>query len=266
MMKNQNTNYGLFERAMRRFSCIPLMPNSKKPLEKGWQKWCTKKRDLKYLPKDCNLGICVGPASNLMVIDIDEPSLFDSWAEHHGFDYKNEVLTVNTPSGGYHLYYRFSQAYYEWTSCKATISRMMHDYGFEMKLHRGYILAPGSIIDGNSYEVANRRGVGCKPPGWILRLGEYVPPRNVSKAHRKASTWQELAEMTKVSDILIGGNRNAGTYWFGCRLAEQSFEVHPNEVEAIAEWIHGVCGLPVAEAVKALKSGLKSERRMNHEG
>jgi hypothetical protein len=52
------------------FSLIPL--NGKIPTEKGWQKWCVLKRPFKANDfKGRNAGIACGPASKLLVLDID---------------------------------------------------------------------------------------------------------------------------------------------------------------------------------------------------
>jgi hypothetical protein len=58
-----------------RFSLIPL--KGKKPIEFDWQKWCRVKRpfDPKHFVRK-NAGVACGPASRVLVLDIDHAKFF----------------------------------------------------------------------------------------------------------------------------------------------------------------------------------------------
>ena len=86
IMKKQNEELRLenFAILSEQFSLIPL--NGKVPIEKGWSKWCTEKRpfdDDDFHGK--NAGICCGPVSNIIVVDVDDRKLFHKFRKQHAW-------------------------------------------------------------------------------------------------------------------------------------------------------------------------------------
>jgi len=76
------------------YSVLPLLPNSKRPAIEKWSDFCVKHADeetfnrwLKW--KDCNIGVCLGVASNLVAIDLDN--------DIGGLHAKIEALLPPTP-------------------------------------------------------------------------------------------------------------------------------------------------------------------------
>lgn len=61
------------------YSIIPLKPHSKKPMIDGWQKYCVEMPteaqielwDSWFEKGKCGIGICLGPASDLVLLDLD---------------------------------------------------------------------------------------------------------------------------------------------------------------------------------------------------
>ena len=97
----------LFERQARNFSLIPL--NGKRPFEQGWQQWCDTKRDFNRREfEGHNAGVCCGPASGVLVLDVDDPEAFNALLEGNGLSVP-ETLTVITGSGKPHYYFRYPQ-------------------------------------------------------------------------------------------------------------------------------------------------------------
>jgi len=61
-------------------SLIPL--NGKRPIEKGWQKWCREPRQ--FVPKEFegrNAGIPCGPVNGILVLDIDDFGAFKAFRD-----------------------------------------------------------------------------------------------------------------------------------------------------------------------------------------
>ena len=95
---------------------ILLQINDKKPLNKGWRTSYTKIQDL-YDYKDYNLGWALG--KNDLVIDIDPRnnglngySDLVMYLLEKSINHKPFVVTVKTPSDGFHIYLKIPPKYY----------------------------------------------------------------------------------------------------------------------------------------------------------
>lgn len=116
----------------------------------------------------CNWGLACGP-SGLLVVDLDIKS------GHDGITNWNEAATaadpdrlptakVETPSGGLHLYYKGSGP--------STASKIAP--GIDTRGEGGYVLLPGSTIDGKAYEF--KGGQPAELPAWLVdRLKPTAP-------------------------------------------------------------------------------------------
>lgn len=153
--------------AERGFRVFPLPPNGTRPSAewKGWPEHATTNPAqicAWWEGTDCNIGVCT---TGLLVVDLDQKKGRDGLATwmrlHGGFD----TLTVRTKSGGYHLYYR-----------GADVANSVGELGegLDIRSHNGYVVAPGSTVDGAPYEVVIDDAVApapaeivalCKPPG-----------------------------------------------------------------------------------------------------
>lgn len=79
--------------------------NGKKPLIRSWA--TLGKRAMRRLAKqypDANLGVIDGDNGGIVVVDVDDAKLIDEAITHFG----RTPLISETPSGGYHLWYRSS--------------------------------------------------------------------------------------------------------------------------------------------------------------
>jgi len=153
--------------AARGFRVFPLPPNGTRPAAewKGWPEWATTdpaQIRAWWEGTDQNIAVCT---TGMLVVDIDTKKGRDgmrSWMElHGGFD----TLTVRTKSGGYHLYY---------SGADVAISAGALGDGLDIRSHNGYVVAPGSVVDGGTYDVVIDDPVApapqhivarCKPPG-----------------------------------------------------------------------------------------------------
>ena len=148
------------------FSLIRL--NGKKPVEKNWTQWCETYRpysEVGLLPGE-NAGVACGPASNLIVLDIDDPALFEQACREHDWDIP-ETYTVSTSGRGSHYYFRYPQ------DGRLYGKRAFKKWGFDIQGKGAQVVAAGSThpdtgqtytyISGTLYEIAD-------PPAWLIGL------------------------------------------------------------------------------------------------
>jgi hypothetical protein len=151
--------------ARQGFRVFPCAENGKRPVWEGWPEWASADEATVrgwWGARHYNVGILT---DDMVVVDIDTKPGKDgmaSWMSlHGGFD----TLTVRTPSGGYHLYY---------TGANVAINQGALGPGLDVRSYHGYVLGPGSQIDGKTYavEIAAPKAqvpaavlARCKPPG-----------------------------------------------------------------------------------------------------
>lgn len=131
------------------FSVIPLHPNDKKPLTswKQWQQDYISDADAeRYFTGNNNIGIVTGAISGITVVDIDYK---DPRSKKTPLDAFPPTYTVKTPSGGYHLYYAYTD----------TIGTSANQYPqfphVDIRNDGGFVVAPPSVVNGTAYEVVN---------------------------------------------------------------------------------------------------------------
>ena len=96
-----------FQRLAERFSLIPL--EGKRPIEAKWQRFCTTRRAFRKEDfEGKNAGICCGPASGVLVLDVDDPDAFTAMIESNGLSLP-ETMQVQTGSGKPHYYFRYPE-------------------------------------------------------------------------------------------------------------------------------------------------------------
>lgn len=205
-MKNNpetQANVKLFQELSERFSVIPI--KGKIPFEDNWTDACTKKRA--FNPKEYrnkNAGICGGPASGVVVIDVDDPACFKSLRTENGLEVP-ETFTVRT-GNGYHLYYHYPQDGREYGSksfkhpifSKATI--------FDIKGCGGMVVAPGSIHPDTGKAYTIEKDIPTAPaPEWLrgFVLGDVEFKKESLKTIPLAKVSNEIImSMKGVSDAI----------------------------------------------------------------
>ena len=136
---------------------FPCYPNNKNPLTDHGYKDASLDQNVvddwwdRY--PDANIGLVTGKQANLVVVDVDVKnnaggmeSLKQLQEEYGEFDTK----MVHTPSGGLHYYFSYPQGV-EKIKCKTNLMP-----GIDIRADGGYVIAPGSSIDGKLYEFDNR--------------------------------------------------------------------------------------------------------------
>ncbi len=164
----------------------------KGPVENGWQQWCREKRpfDQANFSTD-RAGIACGPASGVLVLDVDNHHLFEAWIqEKHPDEPLPVTLKVKTGGHGerFHLYfqYPFGDEQYFCRSVKGT---------FDIRGVGGQVLSPGSLHPETRKPYVVVENVSIAPaPLWLLDMSKkhhggkedddkQSPSESISKKH-----------------------------------------------------------------------------------
>jgi len=144
---------------------FPLEPNGKRPLTKnGFKDATTSVYQIKKWwdeNPEANIGIIMGQASGRASLDVDIKNGAkgrESLASIKGI---TPTFTVRTPSGGFHLYYK---------SPGPLRSRIGLLPGLDLKADGGYIVGPGSEINGTIYKIIDPEAAVEELPESILAL------------------------------------------------------------------------------------------------
>ena len=114
----------------------------KAPTEHGWQRWCDEKRPFNradFSPE--RAGIACGPASGVLVLDIDSLWAFTCWCKSRGVPEElASTLTIQTGGQGerFHYYYQYPQDGKRYP-CRSVRS------AFDIRGQGGQVLCPGSL-------------------------------------------------------------------------------------------------------------------------
>lgn len=148
-----------FLKTLKKFE---LVKNSKIPKVKGFYLDENLKTDIN---PNVNYGIITGEPNNIFVVDIDivkENTKFnDGLKELEKFKTENinifNTLTVKTPSGGLHYYYKYSSKDKYINELIRHIKTTTHIRGatIDIRANGGYIVGPNSKINNNVYQIIN---------------------------------------------------------------------------------------------------------------
>lgn len=152
------------------FKVFPLKANSKTPAFTGWQEWARSSSPLGVKGYEannpgCNWGVFLD-ASGHCAVDVDMKSGgLDSMQELICHGKLPTTFAVKTPNDGLHFYYKG-----QIKNSQAKIAK-----GIDTRGIGGYVVAPGSVIDGRSYEYAEDGADIIDVPQWIVEaLGKEV--------------------------------------------------------------------------------------------
>lgn len=163
--------------AERGFHVFPLEPNGKLPVIKDYPNRATRDPELInrwFMGLDRNIGISTskfGDDQALVVVDVDnkgdkkgDEQLLS--LELDGFELP-QSLEQSTPTGGRHIVYVTDHALKQGVN-------VLGD-GLDIRSRGGYIVGPGSTIEGKAYKQINGHGTLVPAPAWLVdRLGRDV--------------------------------------------------------------------------------------------
>ena len=219
--------------ASRGFHVFPCRPNSKLPAIEDFPNRATTNEKLIHEwfsnSRGYNIGISTSKFSDdkaLCVVDVDtkerkhgDETLLE--LEMRG-DYFPVTLEQSTPSGGRHLIYVAD------TALRQGVDTL--GIGLDIRSRGGYILGPGSSIDGKAYTQINGHGTLAPTPDWLVRrLGvdradhsarrDPLPGVDSARAAERAAAW--LKDYAPLATEGVGGDLTtykvaAGLKDYGC--------------------------------------------------
>ena len=164
------------------WAAFPLAPGTKRPAITGWQEHATTSLEqLEYWYagefQDASVGIATGEGSDLFVLDIDVKQGIDGFASlakvcraYSAMAREiPQTLTVATPSGGAHLYFR-------WPEGGGVVNSSGEvGEGLDVRGLGGLVHAPGW----GGYQIVPRNGVRgvhiAAAPDWLVELCRKQP-------------------------------------------------------------------------------------------
>jgi hypothetical protein len=264
--------------ASRGWYVFPCATGTKRPALRGnWQDHATtdpsRIRDW-WAFRPYNIGIACGP-SGLVVIDLDLPRGANAGAatgaialtelcQRSGKRYPSETFTVQTPSGGTHLYFQAPSS-----AIPNSASRL--GTHIDVRAQGGYVLGTGSRVGGGLYAPTNT-ALPAPLPAWIARaLEEERPPSQAvpaprSRAGNASAVPYALAalreEATRVATAPEGTRNdtlNRAAYSLGQLVGGGCL---PDEAvtAALADAARD-SGLPEREAARTIRSGMTAGAR-----
>jgi putative DNA primase/helicase len=236
--------------ASKGFKIFPCIQNGKKPLtshgfkdassdNKTITDWWTKHQS-------ANIGLVTGKAANLVVVDVDVKNNAGGIASLEILQDECGVFdtrTVTTPSGGMHYYFSYPQG------VDIIKNRINLRPGIDIRADGGYVIAPGSIIDGNSYEFIDVNQEISEMPDLLFY---FLTSANIKNNIGK----------TPISEIIHGvddGTRDIDLFRYASRLRAEGLE-YDNAQELILIAANNCRPPPsAAQAIKCLNSAWKYE-------
>jgi hypothetical protein len=256
---------------------FPCAPGSKRPaLAQNWQELATTDTGRIrswWARQPYNIGIACGP-SGLVVVDLDiashAPAELDGPATGanslerlcrvHGKRYPAGTYTVDTPSGGTHLYF---------TAPETPVRNSAGRLGplIDIRSDGGYVIGDGSRVGGRAYAA---RGdflpLPLPLPAWIVRLlkDEPTPPEArrplplADGAQGRAYALAAFREETRLVAAASPGTRNdtlnRAAFSLGQLVAAGLIPPLP-VMTALAD-AAAQAGLPEDEARRTIRSGM----------
>jgi archaellum biogenesis ATPase FlaH len=246
--------------ANRNFAVFPLCDWNKdgnwRPI-RGWQTGASSDpiiiADWFRQWPDARLGLPAGEHNRFSVIDVDVKGGKDGVASLAALGFPDiEAMTpvrVRTPSGGWHLYFRYDPR------LKNTVSKIGD--GLDVRTERGLVMAPGSFKDGHHYQSVGAPLGSVELPDFPESLIPPPPPERervdtVTGATEGQRDWA-TAYLAKLADTLADTGQgarhdtlNSTAYWAGGAAAHGFLTYGQAETALLAA--AKACGLPDDEA------------------
>lgn len=173
------------------FSVFPIAPGSKRPMA-PWLDFQTRRMSageaLKQFKPDDNIALACGDVSGVLVIDLD------TYKEKGGDMELTSPLSVTTPRGGKHLYYKYKEG------TGNTVNQAM---AVDIRSKGGYVLIPPSTVDGRGYTW------NTFPTRDILANLPEAPAAALEKIYKTAANENKPALNPADAFFIEEGGRNA---------------------------------------------------------
>ncbi len=262
--------------ARRGWRIFPCVPGGKRPAVTEWEQRASSDPELVAASwrgpcAGYNTGIACGP-SGLVVVDLDthgtlpvdwrRPGIIDDrdvmaqLCEWAGQEFPVTYM-VATPSGGWHLYFT--------APAGPAIRNSTGKLGplVDVRGQGGYVVGPGSVVDGRCYEVLSTAGA-APLPRWLQRLLMPQPPVQQPAAEPSgAAAPGRIAGLVRTVTEAAEGQRNSTLHWAACRAAEMTAagEIGAEDVTAALMAAAAAAGLVEREAARTITSGMRGGAR-----
>lgn len=245
----------LAERGLRVF---PLAKNSKLPMFKAWHEDATndvfgvieqftsiRARDGSRYPAGQDMDYNVGVLTDgMLVVDVDVKNGKNGWENFLSHDPDLHTFTVETPSKGRHYYYNTLG-----TSWSNSASSKLGD-GVDTRSHHGYVVGPGSVVDGKAYEIIHDVPHAPVPKNIISKLDTPRVRKTVDVEFDAVDSPSSIAYVTRMAQEAspaCSGEQSHRAYELACRMRD-----------------HGVSDL-MATAIMAEQWGPRCEPPLSYE-
>lgn len=200
--------------ARKGYRVFPVIEDGKIPAIGAWpQRATTDEAEIRrmWTTRNFNIGIAT---KGLLVLDVDNKGGkrgSDTLAELDVMNGVPDTFTVETPSGGLHLYYRPAD------EVANSAGRIGH--GLDVRGQGGYVVAPGSTIDGKQYRIAKDVPV-VDAPFWLEAEAGAAPRRD-----QKQRQVIDLLDMPRTVDRAVAMLREAAPAVEGAGGDHHTFKV-----------------------------------------
>lgn len=233
----------------RHWACFPCVPNSKHPATTNGLNDASNDPDtLRVLwrdKSDANLAVRTGAPSGILVLDVDvkdgargRESLEQLQKEHGALPV---TLTNATPSGGWHLIMRHPGG--------RIGNRTGMRPGLDVRGDGGYIVAPPSIIKGDSYHWKDENKTIAEAPAWLIEL--------------IGTASESTLDMSAVLKGLPRGTRNDQVFRYACKLRADNVPLPEAQRFVLDAAARCKPALDPEEALACLASAWRYEPRLH---
>ena len=190
---------------------FPLKPQAKAPLTaRGFHDASTDEKQIESwwaTWPEANIGMPTGRENGLVVVDVDRHNGKDGTAVLSGLQLP-ATRVIKTPRNGYHFIFRYPP--------EATIGRVIDALpGIDLLGDDGYVVAPGSVVDGKYYQILrDREPVDC-------------PPQVIALARPKP----KVAAAVVVTGTIPEGGRNA--YLASCAGSLRRINLDAQQIKSV---------------------------------
>ena len=201
--------------------------DSKKPFLSAW-KHLQSEKYTGLFPPDHNVGVICGSISNnLLVLDLDDETLYAEFSEYH-----DRTFIVKTGKKGYHLYFRYNDII---VKSKKLFDNM--DREIDLKAEGGYVVAPESIHPDTkkSYEIV------CGNPILTVNLQE------LQDKLQKLGFNPETKTIHEISQGITLGDRNDATFKYACYLIREH-QLHGDALQLAIEELNTKHNPPLSDS------------------
>ena len=209
LTEEQKDQLNIYEQLSQPFSVIPVYKENKIPIGKGWSRNCLEKRVfkeedfIKRFPNGnvtvLNAGVATGPASGVLVLDIDGQEEFENYCADNGIDLPlPDTFTVASGGKSLHFYYAYPQDGRRYGT--RNFEGIFDILGFG-----AHAMAPGSIHPETKMPYTIKRAISvAEAPSWLLDLALQSNENKSNKPVKPADSSSVTAE----SDLISQGQRN----------------------------------------------------------